>query len=268
MDKLQALPRIRRARAYRLYGEEGRRYVDLWLDGGSAVLGHTPPRVLTALKDAASRGLFAPFPSPALTRLERTLSRLFPGRTVLVYPDGPSADRALVRTGFPTLESFLDTGTCDPTGAATALRWRPQTGLDTPPPEAVVAPILPYPGPGAPVVLLPPVGGEALFSPPDPVSPVVCAVAARAVADLLFRYTLRTAASCCRAIAAVVGTPWVRRGIYLHREDELFLFRYDLQFQRFLQAGFLIPPDPRLPLILPEELSPGEDEALARILKT
>lgn len=268
MDKLQMLPRIRRARAYRLYGEDGRRYVDLWLDGGAAVLGHTPPRVLTALKDAAARGLFAPFPSRALTRLERTISRLFPGRTVLVYPDGPSADRALARAGFPALDAFLDAGTCDPSGVSTALRWRPQAGVDVPPAEVLVSPVLPFPGPGAPVVLLPPAGGEGLFAQPDPVSPVACAVAARAAADLVSQYPLRTAASCRRAAAALAGTPWVRRGIYLHRADEPTASRYELQFRRFLQAGFLIPPDPRLPLILPEDLSAGEDEALARILKT
>jgi 4-aminobutyrate aminotransferase-like enzyme len=30
------LPKVRRARGYRLYGEDGRRYLDLWQGGGRA----------------------------------------------------------------------------------------------------------------------------------------------------------------------------------------------------------------------------------------
>ena len=45
------IPRIRRARGYRLYDHHGRRYLDLWQNGGRSLLGHRPARQTTLLKD-------------------------------------------------------------------------------------------------------------------------------------------------------------------------------------------------------------------------
>jgi len=82
------VPPIRRARGYRLYTADGRRLVDLWQDGGKALLGHTVPQLLNLLKDTASRGLFAPLPYPgALQKLERTVERLFPWGKLRLYND-------------------------------------------------------------------------------------------------------------------------------------------------------------------------------------
>jgi len=57
------LPVIRRARGYRLYGQDGRRYLDLWQGGGRALLGHRPARVTTVLKNVISTGLVTDLPS-------------------------------------------------------------------------------------------------------------------------------------------------------------------------------------------------------------
>ena len=68
---LRLVPAVLRARNFRLYTAGGRRLVDLWLNGGAAVLGHTPPALLRELKNTASRGLYAPFPifwRPVLSR--------------------------------------------------------------------------------------------------------------------------------------------------------------------------------------------------------
>ncbi|MDR3145398.1 MAG: hypothetical protein LBU21_03905, partial [Treponema sp.] len=59
---LRLLPRIRRARDFRLYTEDGKRLVDLWQDGGRALLGHTPPALFREIKNTAARGLAAPLP--------------------------------------------------------------------------------------------------------------------------------------------------------------------------------------------------------------
>src|SRR5215469_12171327 len=53
-----------------------RRLIDLWQNGGSAVLGHTPPSLLKEIKNTASRGLYAPFPHFMEDRFRKALSLL------------------------------------------------------------------------------------------------------------------------------------------------------------------------------------------------
>ena len=94
---------VLRARGFRLYTEGSRsfprRLIDLWLNGGAAVLGHTPPNVLREIKNTASRGLYAPFAHFTEARYLKALSKLFPGRSFRLYAAPP-----------PELASLLDTG--------------------------------------------------------------------------------------------------------------------------------------------------------------
>ena len=113
----------------------------LYLEGGKAVLGHKPPRVLVELKNAAERGLFAPFPHPLEKRLYKALAAAKPG-----------------------------------------------------------------------------------------------------------------------------GGLWQRRGIYLALEQDITRENYETLFRRFLDSGFLIPPSPEEPAILPLEMSAGEESKLAELL--
>ena len=73
---LHELPPIRRARGYHLYDEAGKRYLDLSLAGGRALLGHRPERALLELKNLLSRGLAADLnvSKPAITRALDRLS--------------------------------------------------------------------------------------------------------------------------------------------------------------------------------------------------
>ncbi len=73
------VPPMRRARGYRLYDGRGRRYLDLSLDGGIAVLGHRPHRLQQEVKAVISRTGFSPMPSPYPLRLARALGRAYPG---------------------------------------------------------------------------------------------------------------------------------------------------------------------------------------------
>ena len=73
---LRRLPRIRRARGYRLSALDGRRLLDMWQDGGRAILGHRGADVTTALKRALDRGVTEAFPSVQEHRLEQALRRL------------------------------------------------------------------------------------------------------------------------------------------------------------------------------------------------
>ncbi|MCL2191401.1 MAG: hypothetical protein FWB79_05385 [Treponema sp.] len=264
---LRLVPTVLRARDFRLYtrGKGKQRIVDLWQNGGAAILGHTPPSQLRELKNTAGRGLYAPFPHFLGDRCVKALSRVFPGRDIRLYAAPP-----------PGLEDLVSTGN--------AGLWRPF--LDPLDPLSVP--------PNAPPVLVPvvpgiqgwrvartgqdamPLGfcalaidGPALeaarvsFPPGDFLPPVLLTVAARGIHDLIAAAPARANPGFPR-IAVDVGRAWQRHGTYLiprrPRED------WSAMFRLFLEAGFLIPPVPFQPAILPAILSPGEEAKLAGLL--
>jgi len=75
------LPTIGRARGYYLYALDGSRWLDCWVEGGRALLGHRPRGLPNRLKNEINRGLYSPYPNKWLHRLEAALMRLFPGYT-------------------------------------------------------------------------------------------------------------------------------------------------------------------------------------------
>lgn len=274
---LRQIPVIRRARDFRLYTDRGRRLVDLWQLGGAAVLGHTPTGVLREFKNTAERGLFAAFPHPLEGRFIKALARLFPERDFRVYADKFSLYRALDLAGndagaFSPDPAFSPNpgGSPDPaaprTGAVSL--WRPFLGEPAfafSPDAPVLYPVLPLPWPGAPRVLVLEKSRGRFFPPSDPVSPVILAVAARGIYDLLAapeRGTPRLP----KIEKALTRGRWRRRGIYLTLSEPPDAACYADLFRDFLDRGFLLPPDAGRPLILPGILSPGEEAALANLL--
>jgi hypothetical protein len=77
-SRLLMLPPIRRARLWRLYAE-GRRFLDMWMDGGRAMLGAKGSGIGTAAKAAIDMGLLRPMPSAWERRLARQLALAHPG---------------------------------------------------------------------------------------------------------------------------------------------------------------------------------------------
>jgi hypothetical protein len=260
---LRLVPAVLRARDFRLYTRGGRRLVDLWQNGGAAVLGHTPPALLRELKNTASRGLYAPFPHFLETRFIKALSRLFPDREFRLYTSPPAALESLVKN-------------------KTAALWRPflnpQSPLEAPNTPPVLIPVLPgiqgwrgdlpqglcvlalgsafekeTPGPALP--------------PGDFLPPVLLAVAARGIYDLIAAAPERVKPAWPRIVKALKESPWQRRGIYLNLHDPPAPETWAALFRRFLEAGFLLPPTPDHPLILPGVLSPGEEAKLANVLQ-
>jgi hypothetical protein len=302
---LRSLPVIRRARDFRLYTEDGRRLTDLWQYGGHAILGHTPPAVLRELKNAASRGLFAPFPGCYEGRLIKALSRLFPGRLVRLYAGEASLRLALVRAGYDASAPFRDpafpaSGTVSPPpGKTPPTLWRPflEDPLPTKPaagPQSVeqitgnrqvragqeaagnkgqtaeiLVPLLPLPWAGVPQPLIIDRSLEVAFPPSgqDLLSPLVLAAAARSVHDLIATLPEQRGRKFPGIWKALAQSPWRRRGVYLFPEETPEPDAWEGVFRRFLDHGFLIPPDPREPLILPGVLSPGEAAKLAGLFK-
>jgi hypothetical protein len=251
----RSLPPVLRARGFRLYLERGRRLVDLWQAGGAAILGHTPSAVLRELKNSAERGLYAPFPHCTERRFIKAVSRLFPGRAVRVYSSTESMRRALAATGIPVDESAVDPAVSD-AGGGRLFRWRPFLPFAWPE-GAVLAPVLPWPL--APAALV--YAGPLSVPPSDHIPPLILSASARAVHDLIAAGPKRQ--EVCRLPCSGV---WRQRGVYCSLAHRLSAPDYERLFLRFLDAGFLLPPDQSQPLILPTGLSSGEAAKLEAAL--
>ena len=268
---LRLVPMVLRARDFRLYTRK-QRLVDLWQNGGAAILGHTPPSQLRELKNTASRGLYAPIPHFLEDRCVKALSRIFPDRDIRLYAAPP-----------PGLEDLVATGN--------AALWRPFLEPDAPlsvSPNAppILIPVLPgiqgWRGVknihGETTVALPlgfcvlAIDKHALaektaelpcgpLPPGDFISPVLLAVAARGIHDIIAAAPTRP-----HITKALWGkySLWQRQGPYLFLKQPE---EWAAMFCRFLEAGFLLPPVPFQPLILPGTLSPGEEAKLANLLR-
>ena len=287
LSLLGLVPQVLRARDFRLYTKSGRRLIDLWQNGGAAVLGHTPPLLLREIKNTASRGLYAPFPHFTEQRFLKALSQLLPGRSFRVYA-APPAGIQFFTAGAISGNAGL-AGSAAPENAAclNAALWRPFLDFCLPSQKPDVA----QKSAGPPLVLpvLPGVQGwrnglpyglcvcavlsgfeEKVFSvlpPGDFLSPILLAAAARGIWDLIAAAPVRANVQWQRVNKIIKTSPWQRRGIYLFPRTPPAPEAWDALFRLFLDAGFLLPPVPEHPLILPGILSPGEEAKLAAVLQ-
>jgi hypothetical protein len=264
---LRLMPEVLRARGFRLYTKGDGRLVDLWQNNGAAILGHTPPALLRELKNTASRGLFAPYPHFTEGRFIKALARLFPNRDFRLYASPPAALENLFKSGIAALwRPFLDAA--DPLEVA----------HNAPP---VLVPVLP--GilnwrnglPQGLCILAIAHGftdsGEALSLPASELlPPALLALAARGVYDLIAAAPERAKPAFPCIAKALRESPWQLQGIYLYLRNNAETAQagaYQTLFSRFLAGGFLLPPGPAYPAILPGELSPGEEAKLANLLR-
>jgi len=281
---LRLVPAVLRARDFRLYvrgeaaGKSKRRLVDLWQNGGAAILGHTPPSALRELKNAASRGLYAPFPHFLETRYLKALTRVFPDRDFRLYASPPPGLEAMVADGTAALwRPFLDSKNplAVPENAPPVLiavvpgvqGWR---GVETGSGSTAALPL------GLCVLAVKKNAAAPGFAPcglppGDFLSPVLLAVAARGVHDLVAAAPTRANPAFPRIAKALGGgssgtARWQRRGVYLFSGAPFPGETWEATFRRFLAAGFLLPPVSWQPAILPGVLSPGEEAKLAGLL--
>jgi hypothetical protein len=257
---LKQIPVIVRARGFRLYTQNGKRLIDLWQNGGAAVLGHTPPNILRELKNTASRGLYAPFPHFTEDRYIKALLKIFPEYSFRLYAAPPpelaalynSGDAKLWRPFFDPADPFAVTHEKSSIIIPVLLGiqlWREELPL------------------GLCVIAAKSEEQLAQFPPGDILSPILLSVAARGIHDLLAE-PQRAKPSLPRTDRALQKTAvWRRRGIYLTLKEKLLTETWGILFRQFLEAGFLLPPTPLQPAILPGELSDGEDKKLAELLE-
>ncbi|MGO9309307.1 MAG: hypothetical protein ACLQDL_09835 [Spirochaetia bacterium] len=256
---LRGIPVIRRARGFRLYDTQGRRYLDLFRDG--ALMGHRGEGSLTAMKSALSQGLAAGLPSIWEKRLLSTLTRLFSRYPVVRLYASP--DRALEAASrflgvHPApRDPALGEGSA---GDSLAAFWRPF--LPFPDGVRVLLPLLPIHVCGAPAPAC--FAGDAPPAVPlsDAIPAFILAGAIRGCAALL-----RCDEGACplsnpaveKALDAAPG--WARVGPYIRA-----VFPADTYAKvhaEFLREGVLLHPWYPGPSVLPGECSPGETRLLA-----
>jgi hypothetical protein len=246
------LPRIRRARGYRLYDTAGRRYLDLWQADGGAILGHRGAGMVTAVKAALDRGLAAPLPTAWEHRLLAALGARFPAyRSFRLFVTRERALQAAGRAlGAPVDEEDVADPALGSKGDGRVGRWRPF--LPDEPSWPVVLPVLPCTLGGSPSV----VGFRDALSddeaPSDPVAGVAAVASLRGLAGLA--RAMREDPFDTRDLAGAPG--WERRGPYV--APALPAAAYPAVFRAFLARGVLLSPGYRGPSILPGEASAGE----------
>jgi hypothetical protein len=260
-SRLRRLPPIRRARLWRLYAEDGRRFLDFWMDDGRSILGAKGTGIGTTAKAALDTGLTRPFPSIRESRLEKDIHGRYPDYpTIRLFRDEARATAAaepLLRTGekLPTLRPFASY-----LGVADAM-------------PRVAMPRLPCPAALAPAVLLfrEPEIAEGVEG--DIVPPLALACAHRALAEF-DRFLADYSEALWKKVDRRLGPYFERRGPYLFPRVAEAERRgspsadYDRLFDTALGAGVLLSPDPERPSIIPGDFDDGELARLATAIAT
>lgn len=278
----------RRLRGPRIYLADGRRVLDLCLDGGRALLGHKSEGVLLAFKNSAERGLLSPWPGHPLCRqfmreLSSFFSPLFTDPLPLVYESREALDAALAALSCPPSGALFDPAAPALTASAVAaanaapgpLRaalWRPWLGPaargELPLPAAILVPVLPFPLPGSPLVLVAERSELSALSSSSLPAPAVLASALKAL-SLLARAPDRDIPHIYPSLKPLyegTGAAWHLNGSWLSLRQRIA----DADWQAFrflaLEAGVYLPTSTRAPLFLSTGFSQGECALLLRIL--
>ncbi|MFQ3619675.1 MAG: hypothetical protein SNJ78_01905 [Spirochaetales bacterium] len=297
---LGELPEIRRARDCRLYDKHGNRYLDLWRNGGRALLGHRPDRVYGELKRVLQKGTVAEYPSVYISRLKKALKTLFPGqweirlfanpeRALMVaknllsrsltppqMPRGnlfeslgtdmhPTPSRPPVETEIAQ-QKYVSTGFVEPfflpehISQTPPLYYRPFYTFDYGA-SPLVFPILPFPGSFAPQPLfIGPLYQSQLPPNDDPISPMLLATLTRTVWHLI-------------SALRKPNPTWDQWKLLGWKQFSCYAIpqfdqkHYPAVFRIFLEQKILIPPTPIDPLILPVEWSSGEKALVEEVAK-
>ena len=260
-NRLRLLPPIRRSRLWRLYAEDGRRFLDFWMDGGRSLLGAKGRTLGTVAKAAVDTGLTRPFPSIREARLEKALLARYPGyAAVRIFRDEDRATAAAVAFLSPgerlkTLMPFADHY-----GALCV----DADGVVTP---GVVTPRLTCPAAFAPAVLLFRDAQAAQTVSSDLLPPLTLACAHRALFELI-RFEEDYTETLWKKTDRRFGPYFERSGPYLRPRAALTAGEggYDRLFAAALGAGILLSPDPAQPSMVPGEFDDGELHKLAKAL--
>lgn len=268
-----SLPPVRRARGYRLYTEDGRRLLDLYLDGGAALLGHRPELIGSALKHVAGRGLLGNLPSSYPARLRRVLRQALPGHAW--FGIAATADDALGllrgRLGDATVPPLrVADPLSDPNWREAQIAWwrplcdeQPAGGAWLAHGPAALLHRLPFAVGAGPVTVSTRDRGTGEGASAADVSPLLLAGAAIALRRLLRTATERSAVA---SVWPPAAPGWRRNGVYVMADYPPH--RHQAVCAAFLAAGVLLNPRYPGPSVLPGTASPGEAALLRRLFAT
>ena len=240
------LPVAKRALGFRIYGTDGRRYLDLWQDGGFALLGHRPGRLTVELKNVISKGLIAPLPSVYTRRLKRQLQKLYPSHRNIGFLSG--------LTGNLTVKTRISDPALGQSGSIAFAR----PFLDTPDSDSLI-PIIPFRWGDGPVVICSrernPVQTSTCLSP----------ILAAGMIWSLHELNRFTAPDWFQDGFIDKESPWKQRGPYIApRFDEE---EYPEVFRAFLEEDVVLSPRYSVPSILPGSASTGEITKVHRLFE-
>ena len=237
---MNKIPEINRARGYFVYTADGKRYLDMALEGGRLIMGHRQKGYALALKNVIDKGILPGYPSPYAYRLKQAVKALL-GKECYVYLF-KSEERAREVLGSDPIN--------DPIKSDINLNM----------PEIL---ILPVPVDFAPGVI---VSATELDLADEPVSPVILAGAVRAVYNLKAFLTERDYSEWENAgIADACGDRWKVDLPYiypLYEPDD-----YPAVWDAFFKEGIILSTDYDKPSLLPPsgELSDGMRKKILRL---
>lgn len=287
---MNKIPEINRARGYFLYTADGKRYLDMALEGGRLIMGHRQKGYGQTLKNAIDKGILPGFPSPYAHRLKQAVRALF-GKDCFVYlfKSEEHAKAALASRGLDyTLWRPLGSGTRgannptatsrvtnaldpinDPINPKSSSNMEPQKSaatLKSRSPvisEQPVILVLPVPAAFAPGVV---VSKSDLKLAEEPVSPVILTGAVRALYNLK-AFLAEADYSCWKeaGIAEACKEKWRVELPYLYPLCPRN--QYPAVWDAFFEAGIILSWDYDTPSILPPELSEGTRKKVIKLLE-
>ena len=250
--RLRALPPIRRARLWRLYAENGARYLDFWMDGGRSILGAKGTGTGTAAKAAIDMGLTRPFPSVREARLEKTLVSAYPPYAAARFYGNELIARAAADLVSPDAKIAV----LRPFGEHLRLNSEAQAAR-------IAMPLLPCPSILAPTVLLFTEEEDAAKAKGELLAPALLASAQRALYEF-DRFRLTYSESLWKRVDRRLGPYFERKGPYLFprcTESD-----YEPFFTAALGSGALLSPFFEEPSLIPGDFDDGELARLATAL--
>ena len=240
---MKRFPEINRARGYYLYTSDGKRYLDMALDGGRLIMGHRQKGYAQAMKNAIDKGILPDYPSKYAYRLKQAIKALL-GRECYVY----------------LFKSQEQAGKGNNWSSYDLIRLTQKNDLLNDP----IKLILPIPADFAPGVV---VSATELSLPEEPVSPVLLAGAVRAVCNLE------------AFLAEADYSGWEKAGLAeacagKWKVDLPYIYplcttdKYGALWDAFLEAGVILSPDYDKPSVLPppQALSDGSRKKVTELL--
>jgi hypothetical protein len=241
-ELLRRLPAIRRAREFHLYDASGKRFLDMYLEGGLAWLGHRPEGLSLEIKNIVSRGVYAAYPGSEEGKLLKALTAL---KAILPGSHGHTSIRYYRSAHSEVLPAAIDPlyqkeGSC--------MLWRP--GLAWPLDAESVEMLIPLPGLEYGRLIA---SRDETLPPGDLPSALIAGALTRCV--WVLKKNLEGSVPFPPFIIPE-GSPWTQQGPYCLWSGNAE--NYSTLFTEALELGILLSPSPDLPCILPGIQTSGD----------